>query len=78
MPKKKSALVDTRVIYCGDIDAFETAMRRADCKKGFFVGFDYSQDAMNEIQRYFTKEHRIIVPLTVNDILDEQIAMKLA
>ena len=62
----------------GDIDAFETAMRRADCKKGFFVAFDYSQDAMNEIQRFFTKEHRIIVPLTVNDILNEEIAMKLA
>ena len=61
-----------------DIDAFETAMRRADCKKGFFVAFDYSQDAMNEIQRYFTKEHRIIVPLTVDDILNEQIAKKLA
>ena len=61
-----------------DIDAFETAMRRADCKKGFFVAFDYSQDAMNEIQRFFTKEHRIIVPLTVDDILNEEIAMKLA
>ena len=36
------------------------------------------QDALNEIQRYFTKEHRIIIPLTVSDILDEEIARKLA
>jgi len=61
-----------------DIDAFETAMRRADRKKGFFVAFDYSGDAMNEIQRFFTKDHRIIVPLTVKDILDEEIGRKLA
>ncbi len=61
-----------------DIDAFETAMRRADRKKGFFVAFDYTQDALNEIQSFFTREHRIVVPLTVNDILDEEIARKLA
>jgi DNA modification methylase len=61
-----------------DIDSFETAMRRADCKKGFFVGFDYADTALIEIQRYFSKEHRIIVPLTVNDILNEHIARKLA
>jgi len=31
-----------------------------------------------EVQRFFKKEHRTIVPLTVKDILDEEIAMKLA
>jgi len=61
-----------------DIDAFETAMRRAKCEKGFFVSFDYSDDAMREIGRFFTDEHRVIVPLTVRDILDEEIARKLA
>ena len=61
-----------------DIDAFETAMRRAKCEKGFFVSFDYSSDAMREIDRFFKEEHRIIVPLTVRDILDEEIARKLA
>ena len=60
-----------------DIDAFETAMRRAKCEKGFFVSFDYSEDAMREIGRFFTEEHRVIVPLTVRDILDEEIARKL-
>ena len=60
-----------------DIDAFETAMRRAKCDKGFFVCFDYTTDALREIQRFFVEEQRIIVPLTVNEILDEEIARKL-
>ncbi len=53
-------------------------MRRAKCEKGFFVSFDYSSDAMREIDRFFREEHRIIVPLTVREILDEEIARKLA
>ncbi len=61
-----------------DVDAFETAMRRAKCDKGFFVSFDYSSDALREIDRFFRDEHRIIVPLTVREILDEEIARKLA
>ena len=60
-----------------DIGAFETAMRRAKCEKGFFVSFDFSNDALREIQRFFTEEHRTIIPLTVREILDEQIAHKL-
>ncbi len=60
-----------------EIDAFETAMRRAKCEKGFFVSFDFSGDALREIQRFFVEEHRTIVPLTVREILDEQIAHKL-
>jgi hypothetical protein len=61
-----------------DIDAFETAMRRAKCEKGFFVRFDYSGDAMREIDRFSREEHRIIVPLTVREILNEEIARKFA
>ncbi len=61
-----------------DIDAFETAMRRAKCDKGFFVSFDYSSDAMSEISRFFRDEHCVIVPLTVREILGDQIAHKLA
>ncbi len=60
-----------------DIDAFETAMRRAKCEKGFFVSFDYSSDALREIDRFFREEHRIIIPITVRDILDVEIARKL-
>jgi DNA modification methylase len=61
-----------------DIDAFETAMRRAKCEKGFFVSFDYTSDALREIDRFFREEHKIIIPLTVREILDEEIARKLA
>lgn len=60
-----------------DIDKFEAAMLRARRKKGFFVGFDYSHDALGEIDAFFRREHVAIVPLTVRDILDEQIARKL-
>jgi hypothetical protein len=111
MPKKNtpagrpSALVDTRVIYCGDkptghldfmddwypvqvkqmdkagrpdIDKCEAMMARADRKKGFFVSSDYSRDALAEIDAFFRKSGRIIIPLAVRDILNEQIAQKLA
>ena len=61
-----------------DIDAFEAMMARSDRKKGFFVSFDYSSDAMTEIGAFFRKSGRVIVPLTVREILDEQIAHKLA
>jgi hypothetical protein len=57
-----------------DIDQFETAMLRAKRKKGFFVGFDFSGDAMTEISGFFRREHAKIVPLSVREILDEQIA----
>ena len=60
-----------------DIDAFETAMRRAKRSEGFFVAFDYSEDALQEIDRHFREDHVIIRPLTVKDILDEHIARKL-
>jgi DNA modification methylase len=60
-----------------DIDAFEAAMIREDRNKGFFVSFDYSQDALSEIQAFFKKTGKSIIALTVKDILDEQIAYKL-
>ena len=61
-----------------DIDKFEAAMMRSRRKKGFFVAFDFSSDALTEINRFFTREHIVIVPLTVREILDETIAQKLA
>jgi hypothetical protein len=60
------------------IDEFETAMHRAGRTKGYFVAFGYSSDALAEIQRFFTKEQKVIVPLTVQEILDGEIGMKLA
>ncbi|MEO7028492.1 MAG: DNA methyltransferase [Acidobacteriaceae bacterium] len=61
-----------------DIDSFEAAMIRSERMKGFFVSFDFTSDALSEIQRFFKQTGRIIVPLTVKQILEEEIAMKLA
>lgn len=61
-----------------DIDSFEAAMMREDRTKGFFVSFEFSSDALKEVDSFFRREHRIIVPLTVREILDESIARKLA
>jgi DNA modification methylase len=61
-----------------DIDSFEAVMTREDRTQGFFVSFDYSQDALSEIQAFMKKTGRIIRPITVKDILDEQVARKLA
>jgi hypothetical protein len=61
-----------------DIDSFEAAMMKAKRGKGFFVAFGFSQDAMVEIQQFFVREHKVIVALTVKEILDEEIAQKLA
>jgi DNA modification methylase len=61
-----------------DIDKFEAAMMRTRRKKGFFVGFDFSSDALREIGQFFVREHISIIPLTVREIVDETIAQKLA
>jgi hypothetical protein len=61
-----------------DIDQFETALMRAGQKKGFFVSFGYTSDALTEIDRFFRKTGNVIVPLTVADILNEEIAHKIA
>ena len=39
--------------------------------------FDYTEDALREIDRFFKADHAVIIPLTVQEILDEQIARKL-
>lgn len=56
-----------------DIDAFETAMRRARCDKGVFVSFDYTADVLREVDRFFREEQRLIIPLTVKGILNDEI-----
>ncbi len=60
-----------------DIDMFEAAMMREEREKGFFVSFEFSSDALREVDAFFRREHRVIVPLTVREILDESIAKKL-
>jgi DNA modification methylase len=61
-----------------DIDKFEAAMMQTKRKKGFFVSFDFSSDALREIDQFFRREHIVIIPLTVREILDETIAQRLA
>jgi DNA modification methylase len=61
-----------------DIDSFETAMERAQRRRGVFVAFDYTSDATEEITDCFKRNGRIIIPLTVKEILDGDFARKLA
>jgi len=61
-----------------DIDAFQTAMNRESRTKGFFVAFDYSQDALDEIEAFYRREHKVIVAFTVPEILEGYIARKMA
>jgi DNA modification methylase len=56
-----------------DIDAFETAMQRAKRELGYFVGFEFSHDALFEIDRFRRQSGCEIKPLTVREILDEEI-----
>jgi hypothetical protein len=58
--------------------SFEAMMARTDRTKGFFVSFDYTSDALTEIDAYFRKSGRVIIPVTVKDILDDALAGKLA
>jgi DNA modification methylase len=61
-----------------DIDAFEAVMTRTDRTKGFFVSFAYTSDAMAEIDAFFRKSGKVIIPFTVREILDEHLAARLA
>ncbi|HEX7515715.1 MAG TPA: DNA methyltransferase [Chthoniobacterales bacterium] len=57
-----------------DIDSFEAVLIREERKLGYFVGFDFTGDALFEIDRFRRKEGREIKPLTVREILDEELA----
>ncbi len=61
-----------------DIDSFEAVLVREKRTKGFFVSFAYTEGAISEIGGFFKNTGKVIVPLTVREILDEEIAMKLA
>ena len=52
-------------------------MMREDCEKGFFVSLDYSSNAVLEIESFFKRSHKVIVALTVQEILDEHMAKTL-
>ena len=61
-----------------DIDSFEAVMMHEERTKGFFVSFDFTSDAEREINAFFKRTGKAIIPLTVREIIDEEIAMKLA
>lgn len=52
-----------------DIDSFETAIRRDGRRKGYFISFDYSSDAIKEIKRLDKEGEIEIIPITVKDLL---------
>jgi hypothetical protein len=60
-----------------DIDNFEAAMIRTKRRRGFFVGFSFSEDARREAEAFYRREHIVMRLFTVQEILDETIAQKL-
>lgn len=44
---------------------------------GYFVGFEFSRDVLFEIDRFRRIEDREIEPLTVQEILDEEIEARM-
>lgn len=52
-----------------DIDAFETAMKRDKRNKGYFISFDFSNDAIQEIKRLDKEGEIQIIPITVKNLL---------
>ena len=61
-----------------DIRDFQGVMVTQERAKGFFVSFDYSHDALKEIDAFFRKTGKVIIPLTVREILEEELAKRLA
>ena len=53
-------------------------INRATRSEGFFVGFGNTSDTQAEMQRFPVAEHKMIRPLTVREILDEEVGRILA
>jgi hypothetical protein len=61
-----------------EIDSFKAVMMRIKPNKGFIVGFGFTSEVNTEISQFFKRTGKVIVALTVREILDEEIAQKLA
>lgn len=61
----------------GDIRDFAGVMARENRVKGFFVSFDYTSGAKEEIFAQFRATGREIVPVTVDQILDRDVPLSL-
>ena len=81
---RPSASLDTRVIYCGD--NLEQLQKLPDaCVDLIYIDPPFNSNRNYEVfwgetkeKRAFEDRHAVIIPLTVKDILDEQLARKLA
>jgi DNA modification methylase len=60
-----------------DIENFEVAMKRDKRDKGIFVGFDFSRDALHEIRRAEREEGLEIEPITVAQIVEQELDRQL-
>jgi len=69
-----------RAVRRPDIDAFEAVMEREDeggRQRGFFVSFGYTKGAEQECAAFHKRTGRIIILLTVQEILDEEHVQKM-
>ncbi len=55
-----------------DMDSFETAMRRDKRQKGYFISFDFTEDAIKEIKRLDKEGEIEIIPIRVKDLLEKE------
>jgi hypothetical protein len=55
-----------------DVDQFEAVMMRENRERGFLVGFDYTQDALQEIRRFEQRERKQIIPFRVSELLEDE------
>jgi hypothetical protein len=53
-----------------DIDSFETAIRRDKRRRGYFIAFDFTKDALTEVKRLDREGEIEIRPITVRELLD--------
>jgi len=56
----------------------QTSVEKSTARRACRVAFDYTDDALREIDAFFRKSGKAIIALTVREILEEEIARKLA
>ena len=60
-----------------DIQQFMGVMTNDDRQRGFFISFDFSQEAHDEVAKFHKNTGRIIKLITVQEILDERHVQKM-
>jgi hypothetical protein len=54
-----------------DVDKFEAVLMRESRTRGYMVAFSFSLDALREMDAFFKRTGREIIPFTVQQLLDE-------